>query len=157
MTVRAGAWHATTASPTAPTLTAPQAAECSRSLRRRRPPGLPISAPSSSEGIGEGDWLAGRLGVGDFSPCRLPDVPTGVDDQDSVGQVDLAQVESVQNGLLLGGGRLVRLARAATMTPVNVRSRFTARISVMNLADPQMQTISGRLVTTRPYRRPLME
>jgi hypothetical protein len=36
------------------------------------------------------------------------------------------------------------------MTPAKDSSRFAARISVMNLADPQMQTISGRSVTTRP-------
>ncbi|WP_395693984.1 hypothetical protein [Nocardioides sp.] len=41
------------------------------------------------------DVMTSRLG--------LADVPTGVDAQDPVGQVDLAQVEGVQRGLLLGG------------------------------------------------------
>jgi len=90
------------------------------------------------------------LGVGDLAPGRLPDVPTRVDDQDPVGEVDLAQVKSVQDDLLLGVGDSSASLGATTMTPAKLRSRFAARISVMNLADPQIQTISGRSGTTRP-------
>lgn len=95
-------------------------------------------------GFNEGDRLAGRLGLGDFPLRRLSYLPAGVDDRDPVGQVDLAQVKSVQDGCS-GVGSSASLG-AMTMTPVKVTSRFAARISVMNFEDHRC----GRLVTTRP-------
>ena len=60
-------------------------------------PSTPVNnvprAPRSiyrSEGIGERNRLAGRVGVGDLPARGLADITTWVDDQDSVSQVDLA-------------------------------------------------------------------
>lgn len=70
-----------------------------------------LGAPLWSDRIGEGDRLAGALGVGDLPARRLSDVPARIDDQDPIVQVDLAQVKCVQDCLLLRRGGLVRFAR----------------------------------------------
>lgn len=48
-----------------------------------------------SDGIGERDRFAGGVGICDLPARGLADVPAGVDDQNPVSQVDLAQVEGV--------------------------------------------------------------
>ena len=91
------------------------------------------------------------MGVGDLLARGLADIPVGVHDQHAISQVDLAQVEGVQDGLLLVGDDSSASPGATTMTPAKVSSRFAARISSTKRVEPQMQTISGRSGTAQSF------
>jgi hypothetical protein len=91
------------------------------------------------------------VGIGDLLARGLADIPVGVDDQHAISQVDLAQVEGVQDGLLLVGDRLVCFAGRDDDDACEGPSRFAARISSTKRVEPQMQTVSGRSGTAQSF------